>query len=310
MSIVGWVGPGIAVSVTLMVGLIYLRGWHHVRQIWPGLATPWRLAVFVLALLLLAIAHLPPLYPLSNQLLIARAIQKILICMVTPSLLWLGCPFHLLAWGLPAGWRRRVTRYILRPSPLRDWLRAVTNPGVTWLLFISSFLIWHDVNFVNWSMQHNWSQQGALWWLGLVALLYWWHVVQTGPRIHDRRPGWLFFAYLIGADIPNMICGVSISFSRMPIYDYYLAAHALAGYPFQLTVIEDQMLSGGLIWVSGSLAYFSSAVLIVRQLFVEHGGNSPQPFPNWDSDERMIAPGLEHRVIQKRWREAMDKLSR
>jgi hypothetical protein len=25
--------------------------------------------------------------------------------------------------------------------------------------------------------------------------------------------------------------------------------------------------------------------------------------PNWDADDRMIAPGLEHRVIENRWRD-------
>jgi putative membrane protein len=141
MWITGWIGQGVAMGIALLAGILYLRGWRHVRRIWPTLATPWRLAAFGLGLLLFTAAHFAPLYALSNQLLAARAIQKILAAMLGPILLWLSCPFHLLLWGCPAPWRRHVTAYVLRTSTTQDWLRALTNPGITWLLFISSFCI-------------------------------------------------------------------------------------------------------------------------------------------------------------------------
>jgi hypothetical protein len=56
------------------------------------------------------------------------------------------------------------------------------------------------------------------------------------------------------------------------------------------------VLAGGLIWFCGSIVYFGSAVLIFRTLIPRE---QPKPFPEWDSDERMIAPGLEHRLPKK-----------
>lgn len=301
MVMTTWFWQGLAVSVLLLASSAYIQGWLRVRRFAPAIATPGRLLLFVASVTLMSAVHLPPLATLSEHWLWARGVQKVVLCLLAPPLFWLACPFPLIAWGLSRRWRYRLTRALLRATPVRQRCRALTHPGVTWLAFVITFLLWHDPNFVNWSMGQVWSQQAALWGLGSVALLFWWHVVQTGPRLHRRLPGWVFFAYLIGADIPNMICGVSIAFSSTPLYAHYVAARP--PHPFSLDVIEDQMVTGGIIWVAGSLAYFFSAVLVIRKLFLDNNGHAPQPFPDWDSSERMIAPGLEHRVRQKRYQE-------
>jgi cytochrome c oxidase assembly factor CtaG len=228
--------------------------------------------------------------------LAARSLLKILTVMLAPPFLWMAIPVHVILWGLPLSARRRLTHWLFVPSPARNVIRTVTAPGLAWLLFISAFLIWHDSRFASWSMEQSWSRHLSLWVLLLAALLYWGHIVGTGPRIHPRLPAWVFFAYLIGADIPNMASGVTISFTRQPIYSYYIAAHAV-GNRLGLDVITDQVIAGGLVWFFGSLVYFGSAVLVVGRLF-KH--DTPQPFPNWDSEERMIAPGLEHRLVEKK----------
>ena len=61
-------------------------------------------------------------------------------------------------------------------------------------------------------------------------------------------------------------------------------------------MLNDQVLAGGTLWVVGSLVYISSIVLVVNRLFERHGTGRPEHLPNWDADDRMIMPGLEHRV--------------
>jgi cytochrome c oxidase assembly factor CtaG len=281
--------------LAVAAGMLYTRGWQRLRRWQPDLAQPRRLAYCWGGLLLLCAAHLPPLYDLSADLLAARSMLKILTVMLAPPLLWLAVPVHIMLWGLPASARRRLTHWLFAPSPFHTILRTVTAPGLAWLLFISAFLIWHDARFASWSMQQGWSRHLSLWLLLLTGLLYWGHVVGSSPRIHPRLPAWVFFAYLIGADIPNMVSGVTISFTGHPIYSYYVAAHA-HGNLLGLDVINDQIIAGGLVWFCGSMVYFGSAVIVMSKLF-KH--DTPQAFPNWDADERMIAPGLEHRLADK-----------
>jgi cytochrome c oxidase assembly factor CtaG len=283
--------------VFALLGVLYGRGWQRLRSRAPSVATPARLFAFGLGVALIVAAHLPPLYTLSGDLLFVRSILKIATVLLGPPLLWLAAPVHVALWGLSPGQRRRWTRYLFGPSPLHQALRTLTAPGLAWLLFVAVFLIWHDPAFVNGAMPLPWARHLSLWALLITALLYWGHVVGTAPRIHPRLPGWLFFAYLVGADIPNMVSGVTISFARQPVYDYYAAMHATAQNRFNVDVINDQIIAGGLVWFSGSIVYFGSAVLVMRQFFKY---DQPLPYPDWDSDERMIAPGLEHRVLKKR----------
>ncbi|RIK41744.1 MAG: hypothetical protein DCC55_10915 [Chloroflexi bacterium] len=280
-----------------LAGFVYMRGWLRLRRRLPDVARPRRLFFFGLGLIAITAVHLPPLTSLSEQLLFVRSIAKILTVMLAPPLLWLAIPIHVMLLGLPKPLRRRGAHLLFVASPARNTLRTMTAPGLAWLLFISAFLIWHDARFASWSMQQLWSRHLALWVLLLTALLYWGHVVGACPRIHERLPGWVFFAYLIGADIPNMVSGVTISFTGHPIYSYYAAAHAAGNNPLGLDAINDQIIAGGLVWFFGSMVYFGSAVLVMGRSF-KH--DSPQPFPNWDADERMIAPGLEHRLTEKK----------
>ena len=103
----------------------------------------------------------------------------------------------------------------------------------------------------------------------------------------------MLFAYAVGVEIPNMTAGVTIAYSSKALYSHYAALRGT-------DVIADQMLSGGLVWFMGSVIFFSSAVIIVNRLFKRNKGDGPDHLPEWDSEERMIAPGLEHRLDEKR----------
>jgi len=177
--------------------------------------------------------------------LVARSLQKILLCMIAAPLFWLACPFHCSLWGMPAGFRRGVTKLLQRSSPTGRLLRRATQPGITWLLFVSTFLIWHDPTFVNLVMPHPWWHRMALLALLGAALLFWWHIVETGPRIHGRFPDWVRFACLIGVEIPNIASGITIAAQSVPLYSYYAMMHGLAQPAWRLSILDDQTISGG-----------------------------------------------------------------
>lgn len=287
----------------LLLGWRYVRGWRRLHAFQPQLANKTRLTVFGVSLVALTVSLISPLETWSHYLLVARSTQKVLLCMIAAPLFWLACPFHFTWWGLPSGLRQRTTHLFLPHSRFRRLLQSVTQPGFTWLLFVSTFLSWHDPSLVNFIMPHPWGHRAALIVLLGAALLFWWHIVDTGPRIHRRFPDWVRFACLLGVEIPNIASGITLAFQTRPLYSYYAAMNGLTPPALHLAILDDQTISGGIIWVFGSLAYFSSAVLVLNKIFQDHGGNSPQPIPNWDSDERMIAPGLEHRLVEKRWRD-------
>ncbi len=297
MTTLDWL---LRLPLVLMLGFIcvaYWRGWQRLYRVGGQLASRQRLFAFVLSILCVLIALLPPLELFSRHLLLGRTLQKIALAFFAAPLFWLACPFHLIAIGLPLGWRQRWIRWV-RP---RHWvgrmLRVLTQPALNWLLFVSAIVIWHDAALVDWTMQRPVVHLAVMVLLGLVALLYWQHLVGTGPRLRRPGPEWVLFVYVVGVEIPNMATGMTIAYGQTPFYAYYAAQHRLA--TSGLGVIEDQMASGGILWFMGSFVFFSSAVLVINRMFRRNKGDSAQPLPDWDSDERMIAPGLEHRLKEK-----------
>ena len=287
-------------AVLCAFAFLYARGWRRLRNVDPGLANRLRLVVFVIASTAFAAALVAPVHALSGQLLSMRALQKLLLCMMAAPLLWLACPAHVMTWGLPSRWRRAVTRSVLRRSAQGRLIRRLTHPLIAWLAFVSVFLLWHDPAVVDRTFDNGWLHVATAWALFLAALLFWWHVVGTGPRIHAALPLWMGIVYLLAVEIPNMAAGVTVAFTSTPLYSHYVTAHAaLAGIPrLPLGIMEDQMMAGALVWVTGSLVYISSIITIVYRVLAQHDIHQPEPFANWDAHERMIAPGLEHRVAR------------
>ncbi|MCE7982451.1 MAG: cytochrome c oxidase assembly protein [Caldilinea sp. CFX5] len=300
MTILDWLLRLLIIGALGLLWLGYLRGWRRWRRVDADLANPIRLIFLGLSTLLILVAFFPPLARLSHDFLVARAVQKIALAFIAAPLLWLAAPFHLISCGLPVVWRRRLVRWA-QPHRWSGWLtRACTQPAVAWFAFVAAIVLWHDTHVVNWTMPQA-GVHGVLMLLLLtIALLYWGHLVGTGPRRLHHVPGWVLFVYVVGVEIPNMATGMTIAYAAVPWYTYYVNAHALL--PSTLTAQEDQMLSGGLIWFTGSFVFFGSAVLVINRLFRRHKGESPHHFPDWDSEERMIAPGLEHRLKEKRSR--------
>ncbi len=298
------VGQGIAALLLLMLTAAYVQGWRKLHRAMPKLATPWRLLAFILAFSALSLALIWPLPGWSNYLLAMRSSQKAFICMIAAPLFWLACPVHFVAWGL-----RGRARQALVSLKSQGWTKrlmyAITQPLVLWFIYVAAFLFWHDPSFAPFLLGRNWAHTLAPWLLLGASLLFWWPVVDTGPRLHRRFPAWLLIIYLLGAEIANMVAGMTIAFSADPVYAYYPAVRAQLGADvLPLSQLIDQMAGGAIIWVFGSLVYISGIIFILHRLFRKDGSTTPQPIFDWDSQEKFIAPGLEHRVAQNQLRKA------
>ena len=308
MSLLTWSWSPFSICALLLLTVCYWRGWQRLRGMVPVVATSARLGEFLGAMLLLMVVFISPFYGLSEYWLAARSLQKIMLCMIVPPLLWLSCPFYCIAWGLPGRWRMALTRTLLRRSFTHRVIKSLTQPGYLWLFFVASFLLWHEPRVVSWSSQSEWAHRFAMGALLTASLLYWWRIVNTGPRLHAPLSAWGGFLYLIGVELPNMFAGVTIAFSRTPLYPYYESMRAAVPEFYtrlpNLGIIEDQMLSGGFIWITGSIVYIFSIIVMLNQMFKREDGMPPLLQFTDDADERTIAPGLEYRVQRNRWRQA------
>jgi cytochrome c oxidase assembly factor CtaG len=208
-----------------------------------------------------------PIDVLSAQFFYMHMIQHLLLVMIAPPLLWIANPMPVAMWGLPAPLRLEVGRWLRPSAPFRRLLRSLTTPGLSWLYFVAALVGWHEPAAYNATLQYELLHDlEHLTFLG-TAMLLWWHIVGAAPHIHSRMPIGVRIAYAVAVVPVNMLTGVAISFATEPLYNY-------GGVPRlgSLTVLEDQMLGGVIMWIPGSMMYLIAALVLVAGLVRSQGG--------------------------------------
>jgi cytochrome c oxidase assembly factor CtaG len=295
-------------AVIVPLGVLYFLGWRRLRRqsVQRKLATGLRLASYLSGLGIIAISLMSPIDRLGGQLFFMHMIQHMLFMMLAAPLLWLAEPFPIVLWGLPAGARHSVSSLFMRDALFRRALARVTAPGASWLLFITIYLGWHDSNAYNAALYYDWVHDLQHITFFAAAILYWWPVIGAAPHIHARFPGWAKLPYLIGTVPPNMFVGVSIAFASQVRYSYYESVPRFWGF----TAMQDQQISGAIMWIPGSMMFIMAALIVLAGLFSKEKSRPGPVRADWDTEDAMIAPGLEDRIIQNRWRKAAGSSSR
>jgi cytochrome c oxidase assembly factor CtaG len=295
------------IEVILVLGLagaFYLWGWRRLRALRKGshesegarpaadrgrLATGGRLAAYLGGLVILGLALMSPIDVLASQFFFMHMLQHLLLVMIVPPLLWLASPLPFVMWGLPGRARRQVGELLRPQSSFRRRLRTLTAPGIAWMLFVAALLGWHDPDAYQAALKDEFVHDLEHLTFFLTAVLFWWHVVYAAPHVHRRLPLGGRIAYLLAAVPPTMAAGAVIAFSGEPIYTYYAAVPRLWG----ITVLQDQILGGFIMWVPGSMMYILAALILIARWLQAEEEKPPLPASEWATEEAMVAPGFE-----------------
>jgi putative membrane protein len=287
-----------------LAGAVYLRGWWGLRALRRvdsaagdaraafgrgRLATGGRLAAYLGGLVLLGLALMSPVDVLGGQFFFMHMVQHLLLVMIVPPLLWLASPLPFMMWGVPAPARRQIGSWLRPGSALRRRLRTLTPPGIVWMLFIAALLGWHDPDAYQAALQDELVHDLEHLTFFVTAILFWWHIIYAPPHVHKRLPRGARVAYVLAAVPPTMAAGVAIALSGQPIYSYYTSVPRLWG----LSVMQDQMLGGVIMWIPGSMMYIIAALVLISHWLQEEEQKPPLPESEWATQETMVAPGLE-----------------
>ena len=280
-------------EIFLSLGLaatLHLAGrWRLRRRGGKSLAAPWRSVAYLAGLFFLAVALMSPIDTLAGQFFYMHMIQHLLLVMIAPPLLWIANPMPVAMWGLPTVLRREVGNWLKPGAAVRRVLRQLTTPGLTWIYFVVVLVGWHDPSAYNAALKSDLVHDlEHLTFFG-TAMLLWWHLIGAAPHIHKPLSRWMRLAYALSVVPPNMLTGVAISFATKPIYSFY--THVAR--PGSMTLLEDQMLAGVIMWIPGSMMYIIAALVFLAQIMGEEERKQPLPESHWATEDHMIAPGLE-----------------
>jgi cytochrome c oxidase assembly factor CtaG len=263
------------ILILVVAGALYVTGWVRLRRRavksarrgsrWKAHAA-WRPILYVAGLVFVGLALLSPLDVLGSQLFSMHMIQHLLLIMIAPPLLLMANPMPFILWGLPGNWRLKIGRGLSRllngKSTFRHYLRKATTPGIVWMVWLVSIVGWHDPNAYNAALVSELVHDLEHLTFFFGGMLYWWHVVGAGPRIHKQFGLIGRIAFALSAVPPNMLTGAVIAFAQEPIYTYYNNVPRLMG----LSVLEDQQLGGVIMWVPGSMMYIIAALVLISRL--------------------------------------------
>lgn len=287
--------------VLLTFATLYTTGWWRLRKRSdnPKLANKKRLAAYWGGLVILAVSLMSPIDPLGGQLFFIHMLQHLLTIMFAAPLLLLAAPFPITLWGMPKGLRRGVGKQFTRGAVTRALLHSITKPSFVWLSFVTVYAGWHDPNLYNLALRRDWVHDIQHITFFGAAMLFWWHVIGAGPRLH-RTAIWARIAMLLSVVPLNMAIGIVIATADVVLYSYYSSVPRIWGF----TTLEDQVLAGVIMWIPGSMMFLLAIILLLASELRLNDEDPPRALPNWDSEEAMVAPGLEHRVVQNKWQRA------
>src|SRR6202047_1733053 len=129
-------------AALIVVALLYLRRWVRIRGLNLESVAGWRVASFVLGLLLIWIATASPLAALDHEMLTAHMVPHLLLMTLAPPLILLGVPMKPLADG-PLQRSLPTIGRPLRSGPMQKIGRALAHPALCWVGAASTLIVWH-----------------------------------------------------------------------------------------------------------------------------------------------------------------------
>ncbi len=263
--------PTILVGLGLALGL-YTIGWRRLQQRGRGrVGLPaWRAWCFVAGLLTVGVALLSPIGVYGGLFFFLHMTQHVLLILVAAPLLWLGMPLLPWLWALPKGLRHGVGRLLTPRHPVRRLFDRITRPGFALAVHLATVAIWHVPAFYDMAQGRTLVHDVQHVTFFGTALLFWWPVAP--PIGRPSLAGGAAILYLVPPMLEGKLLGALITFAPQPLYDTY----QLVPRVWDLSVLEDQQLSGIVMWIGGALLFFLAMIVLFLLWFNQEETDTPE----------------------------------
>jgi putative membrane protein len=213
-----------------------------------------QLTFWTLGILTLIVALITPIALMSDAYLFsAHMLQHILLTLVAPPLLLLGTP----------GW---IFDPLRKYPGVLHLARSICNPFVAFAAFNVVFVAWHIPALYNLALASPVIHIFEHFTIIATALLTWMPVLSPTkllPRL--PLPLQVFYAFL--QSIVGTGLGAILTLAQDPIYTFYEQATRLWG----ISVMEDQVWAGLLMWVGAAMIWLLVLTLVFFRWFGAKG---------------------------------------
>jgi putative membrane protein len=211
---------------------------------------PWS---FVAGWLVLTLSLVSPLHQGGEASFTLHMIEHELIMLVATFLLAASRAGGMLAWGLPAAMRRRLSGSW--KAPFASLWRRLTEPVTATVIQAVVMWAWHAPALFDRTLtSQGWHVAQHMSFI-LASLIFW------SAMLQPRRGGYLLSAAcLFATSLVEGALGALMALSTSPWYAAY-AAMGLSGIGLDPTT--DQQLAGLIMWVPGGLIHGGAALVML-----------------------------------------------
>ncbi len=268
-----------AMVVVAGLGLAYGGGLRRLRR--AGGAWPrgrWRWFLTGLVSILLVTVSVIGVY--AGTLFWARAVQNIVLLMITPMCLALGAPLTLVRALLPRSARARASR-VLHSAPAR----LLSFPLVITAALIAPLYVLYLTPLYEASLRS--AGVGDAVSMGLVAagFVYFWTRFRLDPTPRTD-PYLLSIAISVAEVIFDGVLGLILWLGPLIAPQYYLALHRGWGPDPRL----DQIIGAGVLWIGGDLAGLPFLAAVVTRMKHEDQHHAAAIDAELDAQEAATPP--------------------
>ena len=206
-------------------------------------------------------------------------IVHMILSMVVPLFLALGGPLTLIMAAYEPGEPGRPTAHdwalAITKAPL---LKVLTHPLVNTMQFLFVFYVLYlFIPLYELAISEHAGHLAMNWAFLISGYLYFWELVGTDP-VPVKRPTAIRLAWLVGSMPFHLFAGIYLmQLTTVMGEDFYMSL----GLPWELNLLEDQKVGGGIGWASGSFPLG----LVFLLLFI-----------GWRRDDRATEIAYEERV--------------
>jgi cytochrome c oxidase assembly factor CtaG len=274
-----WAPNGGVLAVVAGLGLAYtlgVRRLHRQGSVWPKRRLWW----FVAGLMSILLVTVSAVGIYAATLFWARAVQNIVLLMITPMFLALGAPLTLLRDTLSGPAKQRASR-ILHSRPAR----MLTFPLVMTAVLIAPLYLVYLTPLYEASLRS--AAMGAAVSVSLViaGFLYFWTRLRIDPTPRTD-PYLVSIAISVAEVIFDGALGLTLWLGPLVAPQYYLALHRGWGPDPRL----DQIIGAGVLWIGGDLAGLPFLAAIFTRMMHEDQRHATAIDAELDALEADCAP--------------------
>lgn len=251
------IDPAIAVVIMAMT-LAYFAVIGPLNRRRPGYedrqVSPAQIRWFLLGQVALLIALGPPIDDWSYYFFASAHMVQHLLLMFAVVPFWIkGTP----PWVIQPLVRTKIGGFVFTKLP-----RVL--PGFVLATMIIS--LWHFPAFYNLTLQNQLVHAIQHAWFVVAGFLFFWPIMSIVPE-SPQLPPLLKCLYLFLQTIPSGLVGAMILYAAPGLYPHYAQSNQR---PFGLSVAEDQVLSGAIMWVGmNSVFLIMITVIFLRYAAAE-----------------------------------------